>query len=110
MGEYGIVLTTFENEQQAKPVIDEIIRCRLAACVQEIKIKSHYIWKNELCHDDEDLVLFKTRKELYPELEKKLSELHPYETPEILMVDAEKGSAAYLAWIDEVVSGTVNKL
>ena len=101
MGGYGIVLTTFENEQQARPVIDEIIRCKLAACAQEIKIKSHYIWKDELCRDDEDLVLFKTRKELYPELEKKLLEIHPYETPEILFIDVEKGSTAYLAWVDE---------
>lgn len=101
MHAYGIVLTTFENEQQARPVIDEILRCRLAACVQEIKIKSHYSWKGELCHEDEVLVLLKTRKELYPQLEKKLLEIHPYETPEILFVDAEKGSAAYLAWIDE---------
>jgi len=106
MGNYGIVLTTFENEQQARPVIDEILRCKLAACVQEIKIKSHYIWKNEVCHDDEVLVLFKTIKDLYPELEKKLLEIHPYETPEILLIDVEKGSKAYLEW----VSGTVNKL
>ncbi|HHW32202.1 MAG TPA: divalent-cation tolerance protein CutA [Clostridiaceae bacterium] len=101
MGKYGIVLTTFANEQQAKPVIDEIISCKLAACIQEIKIKSHYTWKGELYHEDEDLVLFKTRKELYPELEKKLLEIHPYDTPEILFVDVEKGSAAYLAWIDK---------
>ncbi|HHY81173.1 MAG TPA: divalent-cation tolerance protein CutA [Clostridiales bacterium] len=101
MGKCGIVITTFENEQQAKPVIDEIIKCKLAACVQEIKIKSHYVWNDELCHEDEDLVLFKTRKELYPELEKKLLEIHPYDTPEILFVDAENGSAAYLAWIDK---------
>lgn len=104
IGKYGIVLTTIENEQQARPIIDEIITCKLAACVQEIKIKSHYTWKGELCHEDEDLVLFKTRNELYPELEKKLLEIHPYETPEILFIDVEKGSAAYLAWIDRQTS------
>ena len=101
MGTYGIAMTTFKNEQQAQPVIDEIIRCKLAACVQEISIKSHYTWKGELYHENEVLVLFKTRKELYPELEKKLLEIHPYETPEILFADVETGSAAYLAWIDE---------
>lgn len=101
MSKYGIVLTTFENEQQAKPIIEEILRCGLAACVQEIKIKSHYAWKDQLCREDEVLVLFKTRKALYPELEKKLLEIHPYETPEILLVNVENGSAAYLAWIDE---------
>lgn len=104
LGKYGIVLTTFENEQQAKLVIDEIIRCKLAACVQEIKIKSHYTWKGDLCHEDEVLVLFKTREELYPELEKKLLEIHPYDTPEILFINADKGSATYLAWIDEQTS------
>lgn len=26
MGKYGIAMTTFENEQQAKPVIDEILK------------------------------------------------------------------------------------
>ncbi|HPU62874.1 MAG TPA: divalent-cation tolerance protein CutA [Mobilitalea sp.] len=104
MSEYGIVLTTFESEIQAETVINEIIKNKLAACVQEIKIKSHYTWKNELCHDDEVLVLLKTRKELYPELEKKILEIHPYETPEILMVDVETGSKAYLSWIDEQTS------
>jgi len=104
VSEYGIVLTTFESEIQAETVINEIIKNKLAACVQEIKIKSHYTWKNELCHDDEVLVLLKTRKELYPELEKKILEIHPYETPEILMVDVETGSKAYLSWIDEQTS------
>ena len=104
MEEYGIVLTTFENEKQAQGVIDEIIKYKLAACVQEIKIKSHYTWKNELCHENEVLVLIKTRKDLYPDLEKKLLEIHPYDTPEILFVNVENGSAAYLAWIDEQTS------
>ena len=101
MSKYGIVLTTFENEEQAKPIISEILTSKLAACVQEIKIKSHYTWKDELCHEDELLVLLKTKKELYPQLEKKLIEIHPYETAEILFVDVESGSKAYLAWIDK---------
>jgi periplasmic divalent cation tolerance protein len=101
MSKYGIVLTTFENEEQAKPIIFEILTSKLAACVQEIKIKSHYTWKDELCHEDELLVLLKTKKELYPQLEKKLIEIHPYETAEILFVDVESGSKAYLAWIDK---------
>lgn len=100
MGGYGIVMTTFPDEEQARHVIEEIVKRKLAACIQEIKIKSHYTWKGNLCHDDEILVLLKTRKELYAELERTLLELHPYETPEILLVDVEKGSAAYLAWID----------
>ncbi len=104
MKKYGIVLTTFESEQQARPLINEIISCKLAACAQEIQIKSHYIWKGKQCHEDEVLVLFKTRAELYQKLEHKLLKIHPYETPEILFVDAENGSAAYFAWIEQQTS------
>ncbi|HHW24468.1 MAG TPA: divalent-cation tolerance protein CutA [Bacillota bacterium] len=100
MGKYGIVMTTLQNEEQAQPVIEELIKSKLAACVQQIGIKSHYTWKGELCREDEILVLIKTKKELYPLIEKKLLELHPYEVPEIIMLDIEQGSATYLAWID----------
>ncbi|NLG82010.1 MAG: divalent-cation tolerance protein CutA [Bacilli bacterium] len=103
MSDYGIVLTTFGSSEQARPVIDAIINCKLAACVQEVNIKSHYIWKDDYYHDNEVLVLFKTRKSLYQELEKKLIELHPHETPEIIMVDISAGYANYLAWINEQV-------
>lgn len=62
MSEYCIVLTTFENKEQGKPVMDIILQERLAACVQEVSIQSHYIWKGELCNDNEILVLMKTTK------------------------------------------------
>jgi len=101
MSDYAIVLTSFTSSEQAKPIIDEIIKSKLAACAQEINIKSHYVWNEEYCHDNEVLVLFKTRKTLYGELEKKLKELHPYETPEIIMLDISDGYLGYLTWINK---------
>jgi periplasmic divalent cation tolerance protein len=35
----------------------------------------------------------------YPALEDALSELHPYELPEIVAVTLDDGSAGYLRWI-----------
>lgn len=102
MGEYGIVMTTFENKEQAIPVIDKVLQRQLAACVQTTNIESHYTWKNEVCHSDEVLVLFKTRQDLYEELKSQIEELHPYETAEILYIDIDKGAQDYLNWIDLV--------
>ena len=48
---YCMVLTTFESEAQADPVIGEILKEKLAACVQVMPIRSHYVWKEQLCHD-----------------------------------------------------------
>ena len=43
------------------------------------------------------------RLKLYDRLEAKIKEIHPYEMPEIIAVDIEKGSKEYFNWIDEVV-------
>ena len=40
---YCMVLTTFESEAQADPVIGEILKEKLAACVQVMPIRSHYV-------------------------------------------------------------------
>ena len=101
---YCMVLTTFEREAQADPVIGEILKEKLAACVQVMPIRSHYVWKEQLCHDPEVLVLCKTRTALYEALKQKLLELHPYETPEILKVDVPDGSAGHLAWVDAMTA------
>lgn len=102
MSKYCIVLTTFESKEQGQSVIDTIFQEQLVACVQEVGIQSHYVWKNELCNDNEILVLMKTTDELYEELKGRLLEIHPYETPEIVRIDIADGSTGYLSWIKEV--------
>ena len=37
------------------------------------------------------------------ELEAALDELHPYDVPELVAVPIERGSAAYLGWVDDNV-------
>lgn len=102
MSKYCIAFSTFANSEQAQMVIDCVLNERLAACIQVIDIKSHYMWEGEVCHDDEKLVLFKTSWEKYAALERRVQELHPYDTPEIIAVDIEKGLDSYLQWISEI--------
>ena len=87
MQKYCIVISTFESKQQAQSVIDQVLIEKLAACVQVIDIKSHYIWQGDVCHDDEVLVMFKTAAALYERLEQRIRALHSYETPEIIAID-----------------------
>lgn len=102
MSKYCIVITTFGNEEDARKVISEVLNSKLAACMQTLNIGSHYVWNGDVCHDSEVLVLFKTSWALYDELEEKIKELHPYDTPEIIAIDIEKGFKGYLDWIDDV--------
>ena len=102
MSKYCVVLTTLGNEEDAMNIINAILSAKLAACMQTINIGSHYTWNVEVCHDREVLVLFKTTWDLYDRLELKIKELHPYDTPEIIAIDIEKGYKGYLDWILDV--------
>lgn len=99
---FCIVLTTFESEEQADKVSEEIIKNKLAACIQYIPIKSRYFWDGKVCKDSEVLVLFKTRDDLYEDLKEKIVQLHPYDVPEVIKVDISDGTEDYLGWIKEV--------
>lgn len=104
MSRYCIAISTFADTEQAQKVIDTILNEKLAACIQVMDIKSHYMWGGAVCHDDEKLVLFKTSWSKYDMLEQRVKELHPYDTPEMIAVDIERGLDSYLQWIDEVTN------
>jgi periplasmic divalent cation tolerance protein len=99
---YAVVLTTVKSPEDARQIAEKLLSERLAACVQMLPIDSLYTWKGEVAADSEVLLLVKTRKELYPELEKAIVAVHKYETPEILLLPVAGGLPAYLNWIQEV--------
>ena len=49
---------------------------------------------------DEWALAIKSRRDLFPAVQKELEKLHKYEVPEILAVPVVEGSAPYLAWMD----------
>ena len=104
MEDYIQVMTTVEKKEDAAKIIDQVIRKRLAACVQLIgPITSTYWWKEEIEEGSEWLCLMKSRRDLYESLEEAIKACHPYDEPEILAVPIIAGSPGYLSWIDEAV-------
>jgi periplasmic divalent cation tolerance protein len=90
-----------EGERLARTLVGE----RLAACVNRIKsVQSTYRWQGQVEQNDEELLIIKTRKNLFPALEKRVRELHSYSTPEVIAVPVVAGSAGYLSWLREQVS------
>lgn len=98
---YVVVLTTTSSEEEARKLAKHVLVEKLGACVQIQKIESYYIWKNEICSDNECLLFIKTRRDLYKKLEESIRKNHTYETPEIIEVPITSGFVGYLSWIDE---------
>jgi periplasmic divalent cation tolerance protein len=91
-------------EQLARTLIDE----RLAACVNvHAPMVSMYRWKGAVERDSERQLVMKTTRERVPALEKRLRELHPYELPEFVVVEAAGGNEKYLEWVAQEVRAPV---
>ena len=100
-----VALSTVGSAEDAERLARALVERRLAACVNVVPgVVSHYLWKGELCRDEERLLVIKTRTERLGELRTALADLHPYELPELVALDITDGSERYLAWLDENVS------
>jgi periplasmic divalent cation tolerance protein len=100
----SIVLTTVNDARQSEALSGKILEKKLAACVQIQKIKSFYRWQGKVEHNDEYLLLIKTRSGLFAELSAFIKENHSYQTPEIVELPIENGSDEYLGWIRDETS------
>jgi len=99
MSEACVVLTTTATEDEAQAMSRDLVHNRLAACVQRLKMSSVYEWNNVIEESGEILLLIKTTVERYEAVEAWISAHHSYRVPEILMLPAPRGSAAYLEWV-----------
>lgn len=101
-----IVLTTCANAEEGRRLGRALVEEKLAACATVIpQVESVYRWKGQIETAGEALMLLKTSADKVDALERRLRELHTYETPEFLVLEVERGSAAYLEWLRQSVQG-----
>ena len=101
-GEFGMLMTTVGNREDAERIARTLIDQELAACVQILPIESFYRWQGAVAKEPELLLLVKTRAELFEKSIAAIKASHPYETPEIVATQFETGHADYFAWIESV--------
>lgn len=97
-----LVLATFPDADSAASAVRTLVEEKLAACGNIFPgVRSIYAWQGKIEDAAEVAVLLKTRSPLYAKLEKRLSKLHPYETPEIIAWEPGAVSKPYAAWVAE---------
>jgi periplasmic divalent cation tolerance protein len=99
----AIVLTTLGADADAASLARTLVDERLAACVNVLPpMTSLYRWKGVVEEDREQQRIIKTTSDRTVALAARLRELHPYELPEFVVLDAT-ASVAYAAWVREAV-------
>lgn len=99
-----VVLCTFPDIEKARQTGTALIEAQLAACVNLCPaVESIYRWEGSIETASEVLAIFKTTREAYPELERRLKSLHPYEVPEIVALPPLTALDAYARWLEREV-------
>lgn len=95
-----VVLSTVENPEMATRISRALVSENLAACVNIIpNMLSVYKWQGKLEESGECLMLIKTADDRVRALMNRLSELHPYDVPEVVCLEISQGLPAYLDWV-----------
>lgn len=94
-----VVFITAPNKDEAARLAEMLVTTRLAGCVQILPgVESVYRWQGQVERQEEVLLIAKTVRARFEELEREVRALHSYETPEIVAVPAF-GSVPYLEWL-----------
>lgn len=103
MDELILVYTTWESEKQAKKAGEHLLKKRICACINIYPEMHPIFWwppKQNLIDESKEVVMIiKTLKNKYEELEKEIYKIHPYEVPCIIAIPTYKVNKDYLDWI-----------
>lgn len=102
--DFLLVLCSFSDVTEAKSCATELVKQNLVGCVNLITdVTSFYEWEDELKEDTECLLVIKTTRDNYENVESFLKANHSYEIPEIIAVPIIKGSVEYLKWLNNAI-------
>lgn len=100
--EKRVALVTVSSDEEGRRIAGALVERKLAACVNITPgITSIYMWEGRVCDETEGLLIIKTSAGKAEQLIACVSELHSYDTPEIIFLPVTEGLKSYLDWIDD---------
>lgn len=100
-----VIFITCGTREEAERIAETLVRRQLAACGNILPdITSIFRWKQNIEHEQETLLIVKSKQRLFDRIAEQVRMLHSYETPEIIALPIIDGSPDYLAWLSEETS------
>lgn len=104
MTDARVGLVTAPSAAAAERLVRALVDERLVACGNIVPgLTSIYRWEGAVESEAEVLVVLKTTAAAVPRLLGRVVELHPYDVPEVLLLDVAAGYGPYMAWMRENV-------
>lgn len=100
-----VVLTHVPDQICAERIANALITAKLAACVNiGSACQSVYEWDNKVEVQTEIPLHIKTSQHCYTKIEALILKMHPYELPDIIVLNVHGGLNRYLQWVNEQLS------
>ena len=107
--DFLVVLITAPTATDARRIARVLVEERLAACVNVLpECRSVYRWDDGVAEEAEAMMVVKTAREFFPQLAKRVTEIHPYAVPEVVGLPVIKVTDPYRRFLSDGV-GQVGK-
>ncbi len=104
--DYLVVLITAPTAADARKIARVLVEERLAACVNILpECRSVYRWDDDVVEEAEAMMIAKTAREFFPQLARRVSEIHPYAVPEVVGLPVIKVTEPYRRFLADGVGG-----
>ncbi len=106
VSEVRVVLMTFPNLEAARQIGTHLVESQLIACINLVPtIESIYQWEGKVQSETEVLAIAKTTAKNAAQLVESITDLHPYDVPECLVLELSDGLKSYLKWVTDSSEG-----
>ena len=96
-----VVLSNCSSREEADRIARGLVEERLAACVNIVDgVRSVYHWQGKIEEGQETMLVIKSRRDLFDNLQQRLAAMHSYEVPEAIAIPVVDGLPAYLDWME----------
>ncbi len=94
-----IIMVTCVTEEEAVLISDGLVKKNLAACVNISGVRSVFYWQGKIENQDEWLLIIKSIRSKFGDIEKYVKASHSYNYPEVIAFDVAAVSAEYADWV-----------
>lgn len=102
-----LIYVLCQDDKEARNIGVKLLKKKLCACVNIIDgVNSIYFWppkSDKLQEADETILLIKTVKENFAQINKEILELHSYELPCIFSIDVDEVDSKYYNWLKKQI-------
>jgi periplasmic divalent cation tolerance protein len=99
-----VVYIVVKDEKEAEKIGKNLLRKRLAACINIIpSITSMSLWpphKNTIEHGSESILICKTLADRFDDIERAVKRTHSYKNPALFSLPMHQVSDSYLNWLE----------